>query len=73
MSKKESSFENPIWSKYFSALFDDFASLVSEGNESSFNAIHLFWLSGFYIPLSFFLEVCADAIKLGWEKTDDYF
>ena len=54
-------------------LFDDFASLVSEGNESSFNAIHLFWLSGFYIPLSFFLEVCADAIKLGWEKTDDYF
>lgn len=54
-------------------LFDDFASLVSEGNESSFNAIHLFWLSGFYIPLSFFLEVCADAIKLGWERTDDYF
>lgn len=54
-------------------LFDDFASLVSEGNESSFNAIHLFWLSGFYIPLSFFLEICADAIKLGWEKTDDYF
>lgn len=54
-------------------LFDDFSTISLSNNPTGMNAIHMFWLSGLYIPLSFFLEVCADAIQEGWEKVDDYF
>lgn len=54
-------------------LFDDYATLCSDINGSTSSSIHLFALDGIYIPLSFFLNISADAIDIGWEEAQDYF
>ena len=54
-------------------LFDDFTTISLSNNPTGFNAIHLFQLSGLFIPLSYLLEVSADAIDLGWERTNAIF
>lgn len=54
-------------------LFDDYANFCYELDPGGSNAIHLFALNGIYVPLSFFLSISADALKIGWEESEDYF
>ena len=54
-------------------LFDDYATLCSDISGSTSSSIHLFALDGIYVPLSFFLNISADAIDIGWEEAQDYF
>lgn len=55
-------------------LFDDFSTVVSENNPpDTAKSLHLFWLSGFYVPLSLLLEVSAKAIRAGGKESDSYF
>lgn len=55
-------------------LFDDYSTTVlNENPGSGLNSLHFFWLSGFYIPLSFFLETVADALTGVFGKTDNIF
>ena len=48
-------------------LFDDFATIGEEA-KGNLKTIHLFWLSGIYVPLSFLLKVLADSIKISWNE-----
>ena len=48
-------------------LFDDFATIGQEA-KGNLKTIHLFWLSGIYVPLSFLLKVLADSIKISWSE-----
>lgn len=52
-------------------LFDDFATIGADFNASGANALHLFYLNGVYIPLSFMLTSLADAIGQSWEQSKD--
>lgn len=51
-------------------LFDDFATIGQEA-KGNLKTIHLFWLSGIYVPLSFLLKVLADSIKISWSEAKD--
>ena len=51
-------------------LFDDFATIGEEA-KGNLKTIHLFWLSGIYVPLSFLLKVLADSIKISWSEAKD--
>lgn len=52
-------------------LFDDFATIGDEVKTNGVNTIHLFWLSGIYVPLSFLLKIFADSIKIGSNEAKD--
>lgn len=52
-------------------LFDDFTTIGADFNASGTNALHLFYLNGVYIPLSFMLTNLAEAISQSWERSKD--
>ena len=52
-------------------LFDDFTTIGADFNASGANALHLFYLNGVYVPLSFMLTSLADAIGQSWEQSKD--
>lgn len=54
-------------------LFDDIGHFYLYNQPSGLNTVHLFWLSGLYVPASFFLEIVARALEGAIKDAEDVF